>query len=150
MVYFWLCIAIIALVLEAATPALITIWFIPAALVSMVLAIFRVPIPLQGVVFFLTALVMILLFRSVLKKRLKKKPLEKTNADLLLGEEGVVTEEINNLQAIGQVKVSGQIWSARTKSDDVTIPCGTIIRVLEIQGVKLIVTPAKNQKSSAE
>ncbi len=42
----------------------------------------------------------------------------------------------------GQVKVNGEIWSAKTE-DESFIAKGTEIEVLKIDGVKLIVSPVK-------
>lgn len=64
--------------------------------------------------------------------------LRPTNADRLLGAVAVVTQEIDNRSATGQVKVSGQIWTARSQGED-PIPVGTSVTVLRIEGVKLIV-----------
>ena len=55
-----------------------------------------------------------------------------------LGETALVTETVDNQQAKGQVRVDGQIWSARS-AHDVVIPVGTEVRVLRIEGVKVIV-----------
>ena len=57
---------------------------------------------------------------------------------VVLGAVAVVTQEIDNRSATGQVKVSGQIWTARSQGED-PIPVGTSVTVLRIEGVKLIV-----------
>lgn len=64
--------------------------------------------------------------------------LRPTNLDLLLGQYAVVTEDIDNLAATGQVKVDGQIWTARNEVEE-PIPTGSIVQVLRIEGVKIIV-----------
>ena len=61
-----------------------------------------------------------------------------TNADTVIGLDAVVLEPINNLEAKGQVKFRGQIWSARSADESVTYAEGEIVRVLSIEGVKLI------------
>lgn len=43
---------------------------------------------------------------------------------------------------LGQVKVNGEIWSAKTEDESI-ISKGTEIEVLKIDGVKLIVSPVK-------
>ena len=63
---------------------------------------------------------------------------EDTNAGRYLGKIGIVTSEINNIAAVGQVKVLGNVWSARS-SDGSIIPAGASVLVLRIEGVKLIV-----------
>ena len=47
--------------------------------------------------------------------------------------------------APGQVKVGGQIWTAVGPDPDTSIPEGTLIQVLAVEGVKLVVTPAVNK-----
>ncbi len=63
--------------------------------------------------------------------------MEKTNADRILDQEGVVVEEIDNLNASGQIKIGGAVWSARAGEE--VIPPGTRVRVVRIEGVKAIV-----------
>ena len=64
---------------------------------------------------------------------------QKTNADRLVGQEAIVTEDIYTLQAHGTVEVNGQEWSAKTKEADGRISKGEVVVIEEIQGVKLIV-----------
>ena len=54
-----------------------------------------------------------------------------------------MTEEIDNIKGSGQVNLSGQIWSARSSQPDGVIPAGQEVKVLQIQGVKVIVEPAQ-------
>ena len=55
-----------------------------------------------------------------------------------IGQLAVVTEEINNIEAKGAVKVGGIVWSARSETDE-TIETGKTVTVTKIDGVKLIV-----------
>jgi membrane protein implicated in regulation of membrane protease activity len=63
----------------------------------------------------------------------------RTNAESLVGKQAIVTREIDNLKAIGQVTVSGQEWSARSWEENGKFPVGSVVRVASINGVKLIV-----------
>ena len=82
-----------------------------------------------------------------LSARLRRPRVQPTNADRVIGQTGVVTVAISDREQSGQVRVMGQIWSARTdgaeRTDETadTIPVDTEVRVLRIEGVKLIVTP---------
>lgn len=62
----------------------------------------------------------------------------KTNYDMCLGKEGIVTEKISNINATGQIKINGQIWSAKSLNDD-EIEVGEIVTAEKIDGVKIIV-----------
>ena len=68
---------------------------------------------------------------------------KRTNLDLVVGSDGVVLEEIDNLFARGQVKVGGQVWSARSQSGEL-IPADTVVTVLRIEGVKVFVQPKES------
>lgn len=140
----WLAVLVASVVMEAVTADLIAIWFFPGALIAMVLSLCRVPAPVQPAVFLGTGLILIFCTRPFCRKFLKEKN-AKTNTDILIGAECLVTEEIDNLRERGEVKVGGLRWSARTECEG-TVPVGTLVTVLKIQGVKLIVEPKKEKK----
>ena len=62
--------------------------------------------------------------------------------DSIPGKSGVVTETIDNLKAEGQVMVDGTVWTARSQNGD-TIEEGKVVKVLAVEGVKLIVEVEK-------
>ena len=80
------------------------------------------------------------LLRPIAQKLLKPN-YSATNADRVIGTTGLVTEEIDNIAGKGLVNLSGQVWSARSSQTDGVIPAGQEVRVLKIQGVKVIVEP---------
>ncbi len=145
MQYIWLGVLIAALIAEAVTAGLISIWFVPGALVSMILAFCKVPEYLQLVVFFGMSLIFLVLSRTIWKKYTAIRPVEPTNADALVGMTAVVTADIHNIDAVGEVKVSGQYWSARSVRDNEIISVGTHVKVVAIEGVKLICEPITSQ-----
>jgi membrane protein implicated in regulation of membrane protease activity len=67
----------------------------------------------------------------------------------------VVTEPIDSIAGTGEVKVDGKRWSARME-DGKTAEIGARVRVLRIEGVKLICSldenssEEENQKSDVE
>ncbi len=75
-----------------------------------------------------------------LAKRLQKPEPASTNADRVIGAAAVVTQEINNLQATGRVSVMGNSWAARSQQEK-RIPTGETVKIVRIEGVKLIVAP---------
>ena len=62
-----------------------------------------------------------------------------TNADMVIGKDAVVTEAIDNLHARGAVLLDGKTWTARMDREDESAESGETVRVLRIEGVKLIV-----------
>jgi membrane protein implicated in regulation of membrane protease activity len=141
MIFVWLAVVVGGVFCEAMTVSLVAIWFVPAALISLLLSLFGVAEWIQVLVFFLLAFAMIVVFRHIFKKRIRDKQASvKTNTDRLLGKRAVVTEEIDNLHALGAVKIDGQEWSARSEGD-ISIPVGTTVEILAVAGVKLICKP---------
>ncbi len=137
MQFVWLGILIFAGIVEALTAGLVSIWFVPSALVSMILAMCNVPVYLQVTVFFGLSIIFLVLSRTIWKKYVSVKPVSRTNADALIGQVGIVTEAIDNIAAVGEVKVNGLRWSARS-SDGTLIDKGSHVKILAIEGVKLI------------
>ena len=139
MVFIWLFVIVAAIVLEASTVSLVSIWFIPSACVSMILALCNVKVWIQLIVFFALFFLLMLILKPVFKKNMGIK-IVPTNADTLIGMQAVVTEQIDNLNSKGQVKVRGQVWTARSADENIIYDAGEVVTVLAIEGVKLICT----------
>ena len=137
MLYLWIAFLVLAVITEALTSDLVAIWFFPAALVCMILALFDVSPWIQIPLFLAIGLALVIATRPLCRKLLAPKQ-QKTNAAALVGKVCIVTEEIRNIDEVGEVKIGGLCWSARS-ADGRTIPVGEQVTVREIQGVKLIV-----------
>ena len=145
---FWLTVAIVAAVVEGMTCDLISIWFVPGAVAAMLLSLFVDSAWLQIALFLALSVLMLVLMKTAFKKYLPQNKSTKTNADALIGERGVVQEDINNIYETGSVKVKSLIWTARSTDDAVTIPAGSIITVTEIRGVKLICKAENHEENN--
>ena len=133
----WLLMVIALVVGEALTVGLTFIWFAVGALGGLIVAVLGGPIWLQVVVFLALSALALALVRPV-AARLMQSGRVATNADRIIGKTAVVIETIDNLAGKGQVKVAGQIWTARSERD-VVIPKDTEVTVLRIEGVKVFV-----------
>ena len=134
----WLVAMVILLVVEAMVPGLISIWFAIGALAALISALFHAPVWLQLVWFFAISILTLVLTRPFVKKYVNSR-VTPTNADVVIGKDAVVTERIDNLHAQGAVMLDGKVWTARTEKEQVTVEAGETVRVLRIEGVKLIV-----------
>ena len=139
-VMYWLGAAAIFIVIEIITMGLTTIWFAGGALVGAVMAAFSLPLWNQIVAFALVSVILLILTRPWALKYLNGRTV-RTNVDSLIGQTALVTQDIDNLNAKGQVKVKGQIWTARSISDDVQLHEGQKVTIESISGVKVIVKP---------
>ncbi|MDW7667221.1 MAG: NfeD family protein [Bacillota bacterium] len=139
--YLWLIVAVILAVVEGATLNLTTIWFALGALAAWLVTFLNFSWGLQIGVFVLVSGILLIFTKPLVKKYLKVGRV-KTNAEEVIGMNAIVTEEINNIDAKGKVKVKGQIWTARS-DDSQIIKIDSIVKVLRIEGVKLIVRKLK-------
>ncbi len=138
-IWIWLGLVIVFCIFEACTTSLTTIWFAGGAMVAFVLALFKVPEWIQMVVFVVVSVALLVLTRSFVMKILKVGN-AKTNIDSIIGQKATVVTDIDNSKDTGMVVVKGQKWSARAKDFDAVIPEGATVEIMEISGVKLIVS----------
>ncbi len=136
--FFWLLVAIAAAVSEGMTFGLVAIWFVPGALAAMLTSFFVDAIWVQVAVFLALSVLTLVLTKTVFKKHLPQHKSTRMNVDALIGDHGIVVEEINNLRETGSVKINALIWTARSTDDSVILPAGTLVTIKEISGVKLI------------
>ena len=137
----WLIVFVVMLIIEAATTALATVWFAAGALVAMIMDLCGAPHNLQIIVMAAVSVVTFVICMIWIRPKLeslRRANVQRTNADRLIGMEGVVIVPVNPVEGKGQVKVEGQVWSA--KSED-AIKEGTKVKIRAIEGVKLIVDP---------
>ena len=139
MTVVWLCAMIVLLIVEAMVPGLVSIWFALGALAAMISSMLSAPLGLQVGGFFLVSIVSLALTRPIARKYVNGRAV-RTNADMAIGQDCVVTEEIDNVRGTGAVNVGGKIWTARMDSDGETAAVGEILKTLRIEGVKLIVS----------
>ena len=140
MVWIWLGVIVLACLLEVATASqLVSIWAAVGGLAAMISNFLGAGQALQIVIFFVVTLIALALTRPLVKK-LKNKKTEPTNADMCIGQIGKVISKIQGGEIMGQVRVSGTVWTAVSDFDG-TIPEGAEVRIKRIEGVKLIVEP---------
>ena len=142
MTMFWLIVLVILVVIELLTMGLTTIWFAGGALIATIAAVFHTPFFVQVILFLVVSVVLLFSTRPLAVKYFNKDRV-RTNAESLVGRQAIVISEIDNLQGVGQVKVRGREWSARTRIDGGRLPVGTVTTILGINGVKLIVEERK-------
>lgn len=137
----WLVLMVIFLIAEAATVTITSLWFAVGALVALLAGVFGAKFWLQVVLFIAFSTATLLALRPMIKTYFTPN-LTRTNVDALIGIQGYVTADINNVAATGTVRLNGMEWTARS-TDGSPIPAGTLIKVDRIEGVKAIVSPVE-------
>ncbi|MCC2593322.1 NfeD family protein [Tessaracoccus sp. OS52] len=98
---------------------------------------------LQIMVALVVAVLTLFLLRPTLLNKVRNAPGYRSSLESLVGSPGRATAEITRTG--GEVKVSGQIWDARSFDPAITIEEGDDVEVYGIDGVTLIVYPVQSQ-----
>lgn len=137
----WLIIAGVCFIAEMITVGFFIFWFGIGALLAMITSfIFPSNIFLQTLVFTISSIILLILTKPLVEKFTKKDKKIETNAFSIIGKKGLVVQDINPTFGVGQIKVAGEIWSAKT-NDGSKIEKGSEIQILGIDGVKAVVEP---------
>ena len=107
----------------------------------MVVSFFTSNIIIQMAVFVISSGIFILATKPLINK-ITKKDVVPTNVYSIIGKPAIVIEDINWETGTGQIKVEGEVWSAKT-NDSIIIPKGSEVEIESIDGVKAFVKPIK-------
>lgn len=137
----WLIAAGVFFVAEMITTGFLIFWLGIGALLAMLTSFITTSVMIQTIVFVISSCILIPLTKPLADKFTSKKSVP-TNSYSLINKHGIVTMDIDPIEGVGQVKVNGEIWSAKSENES-SILKGTEIEVIKIDGVKLVVTPIK-------
>jgi membrane protein implicated in regulation of membrane protease activity len=115
-------------------------------LVGVVAALLGAGFAVSAIVAAVASVACLALVRPPLIKKLHSGPELTLGHGKLVGKQGVVTERITGLES-GQIKLAGEIWSARPYDDTLTIEPGSTVEVLEIRGATAYVHPVPSIES---
>ena len=144
---FWLIAAGIFFIIEMATIGFLVFWLGIGSLLAMVTSFFVDSIIVQFVVFLVTSTLLIIFTRPLVNKFIKVPKEVKTNAYSIIGKKGIVISAINNIEGSGQIKIDGEVWSAKSANDD-NIAKDTEVEIIEIDGVKAVVKKIPENSTS--
>ena len=137
--YFWLILAGIFVIAEIATVGFLIFWLSLGSLCAMLTSFFTDNIIIQTAVFVVTSVLFIFLTRPLSKKLAKTDNTLVTNAFSIIGKKAIVIKEINPTLGVGQIKIDGQVWTAKSTNEEI-ISEGTEVLNLNIDGVKAVVS----------
>ena len=135
----WIFIFVFALIIEFATPQLVSIWFSGASLISFILALFKVAWWIQLIAFISISIILVAFSRKFVTKILQKDI--PTNSDALIGQEILVVTPVSK-HKIGSGKIRDITWSLYTTEE--TIEVGEYAIITSIEGNKLHVKRKEN------
>ncbi len=135
---FWLIAAGVFFIIEMATIGFLVFWLGIGALLAMVTSFITDSVLIQVIVFVVTSTLLLIFTRPLVNKFVKVPKEVKTNAYSIIGKKAIVVKAINNIEGEGQVKIDGDVWSAKSVNDE-EIPKDTEVEIAEIDGVKAVV-----------
>lgn len=139
----WLGLMIVMVIVECMGPALVSIWFAAGALVSLMLSLLSlipgvtVPWWVQVIVFVVVSTITLVALRPISKRYFKANTIN-SNVDSLVGQRGLLMEDIKPFEP-GVCKINDVLWTAISTNGKETIPAKSVVEVVTIQGNKLLV-----------
>lgn len=138
----WLLIAGFFLILEIITFGFLVFWFAVSALITMLFSLVVENIIAQIIFFIVLSTILLFATKPFVEKITRKDKAVKTNAFSIEGKVAKVIKPIEPIEGTGQIKVQGEVWSAKSYNDTY-IEQDTEVIIEKIDGVKAIVKPLK-------
>lgn len=133
----WIAVGVFFLIVELCTTALVSIWFVPAAIITCLLSFVIKSAIWQVAIFVLLSAVFMVVFRKIYKKYIKKPVDDVDQNEKLLGKIVTVIDETNTIS--GRVKLGDIYWKAITENGE-TLSENEKAVIKSVQGTTLVVT----------
>lgn len=141
----WLVVFVLALLIEAIGPEIVSVWFAGGALVSLIISFIPgVEWWIQLIVFAVVSAALLVFIRPFLAKALKRETVN-SNVDTMVGKKGVIVAEVKATES-GEVNIDGILWTAIATKDGMVIKNDSLVKVMAVSGNKLIVTPITSKE----
>jgi membrane protein implicated in regulation of membrane protease activity len=134
----WILVAIVAAVVEIATPHFGVIFVAAGAAGSALVAVAGGGLAFQLLTFAIVVTASLIVLRPRALRWLGRTPGVPSRTDLLIGKHGVVTQVIDPALGTGRVTVKGEDWAARSSG---VVAAGVDVRVIAADGIVLEVLP---------
>ncbi|SRR6056297_2424531 len=138
----WVALILVMIVAEVITVGFFPITLAVGALVALILSLFTDVVWIQVTVFLVSSITFFMFLKPLIEKLFPTKEGTKTAVDRLIGQTGIVISEIDNKANKGQIRVSGEVWSAKS-TNDLVINEGSKVEIIQVNGVKTIVKEVK-------
>jgi membrane protein implicated in regulation of membrane protease activity len=137
---WWVGAAVLFALIEVLSLTLVLVMFAGGALAAAGVALLGGSLPIQVGVFVVVSVLLLAALRPWLLRHLRRRtPLVETNAAAQVGRTATVVAPVTDHD--GRVKLSGEVWSARTEDDGHMLPIGAEVQVIRIDGATAVVGP---------
>ena len=134
----WIALIIIFAVVEIITVGLTSIWFAGGAVVALLVDAAGLGPVWQFAAFVVVSVILLVFTRPFAMRFINTRRL-KTNYEGIIGKTIRISQKVDNIGQTGMAVVNGTEWTVRSEQDDVILEPGTLAKVVNISGVKLIV-----------
>ena len=132
----WLVVGILFLIVELMTTALVSIWFVPAAIITCLLSFVVNGFLWQTAIFVVLSAVFMVVCRKIYNKHIKKPVDDVDHNEKLIGKTATVAEDTNGFT--GRILVGDIYWKAVSENGE-AIPKGETVIIKGINGTTLVI-----------
>ncbi len=108
-----------------------------AAVAAAIVGLAGAGLAVQWIVFIAVSLASLLVLRPIAKRHLRTPTKLRTGTAALVGRPAVVLERVD--RDGGQIKLAGEVWTARAYDDDEAFEAGARVEVMKIDGATALV-----------
>jgi membrane protein implicated in regulation of membrane protease activity len=108
-----------------------------AAVLAALVAVAGASVPLQIGTFVAGSIASLAIVRPIARRHMRTPPQIRTGTAALIGCSALVLEQVD--RDSGQIKLQGEVWSARAYDEDEVMEPGTRVEVLRIDGATALV-----------
>lgn len=132
----WLAVGVLFLIVELLTTALVSIWFVPSAIITCLLSFVVDSLLIQIAIFVVLSAVFMVVCRKIYNKHIKKPVDDVDQNEKLLGKTATVTEDTNGIT--GRILVGDVYWRAVSENGDI-IQKGETVKIKGVNGTTLVI-----------
>lgn len=138
----WTAVAIGLATIETFSLDLIFIMLAGGAAAGALSAALGAPFVVAALIALASSAALLGVVRPVARRHLRQPLTARTGVEALIGRQGEVLEQVDGIG--GQIKLGGEIWSARSYDGSAVIEPGARVDIIEISGATALVFPAES------
>jgi membrane protein implicated in regulation of membrane protease activity len=123
----WLGVGLVFVIAELVVPAFIVVFFGVGAFIAGATAFFGATVPVQLVVFGVSSVILLILFRKMMADTFTGEKAEDEEESNVIGQQAEVVDPIRPPQP-GRIKFQGSFWSARSSE---AVEQGSMVRIVK-------------------
>ena len=147
MTILWICVTLLAVVMEIVTVQLVSLWFVGGGIVAFVMSLFEgIGWQWQLLAFVLISIGLLILARPTMVKVMGINKNSRSNVDELISKKVRMLSDAD-FDKNGTAKINDVIWTIKAV-DGTTLKQGDIVKIVKVEGNKLIAMPCEEDNQT--